>query len=170
MGPGGPPESGASSFSPLQGGSWAGHLRNPFGSNLRAEAVALTWGKPRSKSWLCHFLSGRSLAWDSASLQTREHNTTTWGCCQGNEWKPSINGSSLLTYSLSSSLTGTNLKSGVLRMCIRFGGTKFYSSVLTLSNGYAKLPISVYFTGLEARREILWLLKANESPTSMQGV
>lgn len=55
-------------------------------------------------------------------------------------------------------------------MCIRFGGTKFYSSLLTLSKGCAKLPTSVYFTRLEIRREILWILKANKLPTSKQGV
>lgn len=48
-------------------------------------------------------------------------------------------------------------------MLIRFEGTEFDSSVLTLIKGYTKRLISVYLTGLEAGRETLWILRANKS-------
>lgn len=49
-------------------------------------------------------------------------------------------------------------------MLIRFGGTEFDSSVLTLIR-HTKRPISVYLAGLEMGRGP-WILGANESPAT----
>lgn len=51
-------------------------------------------------------------------------------------------------------------------MLIRLEGPELYSSVLTLFKESTKCLLSVYIIGLETRREILWILKANKSPVT----